>query len=921
LSTDFFTGFKRGFKLFSRRKTLKPTHREKFSCFHAFADIFRKLKYLFSSPFAREERETALLYARVKKAFDQSPLAKIDLGTLAEEIALSALEESGHAPSPALFDAVYLTAVHLILEDGLLELPTVDFSKRLSLEKALALRKLLAHKEYFLRDAERSLARWRELTRNTLAGMLDYLPATPVSENENAAFSIGLVELINAPAEVMDRLFITTLTRSGEDAKLFGGDLRTRLEQNLKRASGAESDDPDSLKNPVLPSQARGKTPAELSEMYLAGTPFESFFNLEVPFTLPFDARFEHTHIVGGSGHGKTQLLQLLIASDLDEQRGLCVIDSQGDLFKNIAHLRLPREKVILIDPNDLEYPVALNMFDIRLDAYSGVEREKILNGTIALYEYIFGALLGAELTQKQGIIFKYLARLMISIPGATIHTLCDLMEHGERFKGYMQQLEGTPRRFFETQFFEKSFVQTKKQIAYRLYGLLGEPTFERMFSHRRNKVDLFEAMNNGKIVLIHTAKDLLKKDGCQILGRFFIAMIAQAALQRATLSPEERRPFFVYIDEAYDYFDENIEDLLNQARKYKVGLILAHQNLDQLPQKLEATLMASASIKFVGGVNSSDARAFAKEMRCDADFLQSMRRYPDHTEFACFIRNHTPKAVRLSVPFGVMEDLPKASEEDYQILLGENRERYGEPRAEAPVEVVAKVPEPISEIPTIGEAASLAETAPVPQPQKPPEVPKPVEISVPEPPKPKPERKPRPRREEPVLLGRGGAKHKYFQQLIKRFAEEQGFRASIERPILGGAGSVDVSLEREDRRIACEISITTPADHELGNVTKCLKEDYDTVILLSADAKHMRELKDYIEPQLESQDREKVLFFLPEEFIGYLDQQEAEAVGSEKTIKGYKVRVKYTALEDEERKSRRQAIAKVILQSMKRMN
>src|SRR3546814_8931459 len=105
----------------------------------------------------------------------------------------------------------------------------------------------------------------------------------------------------------------------------------------------------------------------------------------------------------------------------------------------------------------------------------------------------------------------------------------------------------------------------------------------ERMFSHPRNKVDVFEALGSGKIVLINTAKDLLKQEGCAIFGRFFIALIAQAVLQRAAVLPHERRPAFVYIDEAQDYFDENIEHLLSQARKYRGGMVLAHQNIDQL--------------------------------------------------------------------------------------------------------------------------------------------------------------------------------------------------------------------------------------------------------------------------------------------------------------------------------------------------
>ena len=88
------------------------------------------------------------------------------------------------------------------------------------------------------------------------------------------------------------------------------------------------------------------------------------------------------------------------------------------------------------------------------------------------------------------------------------------------------------------------------------------------------------------------------------------------------------------------DYFDDNIEHLLNQARKYRVGLTLAHQNLKQLSNRLRASIMASTSIKLVGGLSFKDARAFAHDMRADADFLHDTHKTEGQTEFACFIRN-----------------------------------------------------------------------------------------------------------------------------------------------------------------------------------------------------------------------------------------------------------------------------------------
>jgi hypothetical protein len=234
-------------------------------------------------------------------------------------------------------------------------------------------------------------------------------------------------------------------------------------------------------------------------------------------------------------------------------------------------------------------------------------------------------------------------------------------------------------RRFFERQFFNKSFDDTRQQILYRIYHVLQTDTLARMFRNKRNKVNLFEAMNRGSLILIHTAKDLLKQEGTEILGRFFISLITQAAQERATLPIDRRTPTFVYIDEAHDYFDENIENLLEQARKYYVGLILAHQHLDQFESRLRSTVKTNTAIKMVGGLSEKDASELSKDMGCSPEFLLSMRKYESEriSEFACFVKDYINQAVRLKIPLGIMEEQPKISPQTFAALLQRNWERY----------------------------------------------------------------------------------------------------------------------------------------------------------------------------------------------------------------------------------------------------
>jgi hypothetical protein len=200
------------------------------------------------------------------------------------------------------------------------------------------------------------------------------------------------------------------------------------------------------------------------------------------------------------------------------------------------------------------------------------------------------------------------------------------------------------------------------------------------MFQNPRNKVNIFEAMNRGCLILIHTAKDLLKQEGCEILGRFFIALIAQAAQERAAIPQHNRTPTFVYIDEAHDYFDENIENLLEQARKYQVGMILAHQHLAQFENRqLRASVATNTAIKLAGGVSEEDAKALAANMGTTPEFLQSMKKYESEkrTEFASFVKDATPHAIRLSVPLGMMEEQPKIHPQVLTALIRRNWELY----------------------------------------------------------------------------------------------------------------------------------------------------------------------------------------------------------------------------------------------------
>ena len=604
-----------------------------------------------------------------------------------------AVEAAEVQPSEASLEALCAFVRSLIALEPLLTmtpaapLPGLTYAELLE-ERArlLQLHKLLIQPDHFL-------DRWVGAVAYLMYWVIKGLPQeteAPLSSQSSLIDLRGEIpevidgivgDILNDETELLEAGFLSVVSR--------------RLFNNVLAVSGFT--ERQLRENPKLAAKPAHKqrdvAAGDLVDAYLGGTPFADLFRIPWWISIPQETRFEHHWIVAGSGHGKTQTLQYLITRDLIEVAGggasIIVIDSQGELIKNLSTLKYfakgeaLENKLCLIDPTDLEYPVALNLFDVgreRLTTYSALERERLINGIIELYDFVLASLLSAELTQKQGIVFRYVLRLLLDIPDANIQTLRQLMEPGasERFKPFIGKLTGTARAFFENEFNSRQFEDTKRQVIRRLYGILENQTFERMFSHPRNKLDLFSEMNAGKVILINTAKDLLKQQGTEIFGRFFIAMIAQAAQERAVLPKEKRLPTFVYIDECQDYLDANVALILEQARKFNVGLILAHQYIGQLSPKLQESFAANTSIKFAGGVSDKDARSLSHMLRCEPSFIE---RQPKGA-FAAFARNVTDNAISMRFPFGVLEGLPHLEEDDdaFLALRAQMRERYAVP-------------------------------------------------------------------------------------------------------------------------------------------------------------------------------------------------------------------------------------------------
>ena len=418
---------------------------------------------------------------------------------------------------------------------------------------------------------------------------------------------------------------------------------------------------------------------------YLKDTPLLPLFRTPVPVAIQTHDRWEHHWIIAATGHGKTQTLAALILDDLARvAAGECaviVMDSNAQLIDQLAHLAVfapggaLADRLILIDPQD-DWPLALNLFDLGLDSFAALskaEQDRCYNTTIEIYEYLLSALLGAEMTQKQGTLFRYVIRLLLTIPKATIHTLLDLMSPtgAEAYRPYMTALEGTARTFFETHFFEGEFKRSRPEIHRRLLGLLANTAFDAMFSAQHNALHLHAALASGSVILISTAKTHLGDEASRIFGRFFIGLIWQATKQR--FEEDHPLPAYVYIDEAVEYFDDHIGTLLRQARKSRIGLIMAHQDIDGIPESTLAALRTNAAIRMAGGIASpQDRRRIASIMGVNADLIAAQPK----AAFVTSVRGGLTNA-SIQFPIGALSNEPAMSDAHFSALKARQRQHY----------------------------------------------------------------------------------------------------------------------------------------------------------------------------------------------------------------------------------------------------
>jgi type IV secretory system conjugative DNA transfer VirD4/TraG family protein/type IV secretion system coupling TraD/TrwB family protein len=613
-----------------------------------------------------------------------------------------------------------------------------------------------------------------------------------------------------------------------------------------------------------------------------------------LPVLLPAELRLRHLHVIGASGTGKSTLLLDLISQDIASGRGVGVLDPHGDLIEEILG-RIPEERqddVILFDPSDTGQPVAWNI----LEAHSELERTLLSSDLVGIFRR-FSTSWGDQMTSVLGNAVL----VLLEVPGSTLLDLREfLVDRPAR-----EKLLGSARDPYLVSYWRHEFPLAARSIGAiltRLDGFLRSRTVRAIVGARESRLDLRAVVDRSQIFLAKLSQGAIGEENASLLGSLLVSKFHQIAISRQETRREERRPFFLYADECQEVATPSMALLLSGARKYGLGLTLAHQDLRQLDAKapeVASALMANAGTQVAFRVGERDAKALAEGLSFfgQGDLLglrvgEAIARIENSTG-DCNLRTRILPAVSSVVASGRREAIVARSRALYAVRI-------------EPAEVeVREAPPSVAEVREIPQASPRALTS---EPQ--------VVLRPAVPPPPPPKRATR--HEEPVPpLGRGGPEHQYLQELVKRWGEANGYRVVIEEPTPDGKGSVDVALRNDAFSLACEISVTSTVGQEVGNVQKCLEAGFHEVAVLALKRPRLSKIEAALKEKLPAAELARVHFLSPEELFTMLAMRPKTR---ETVVGGYKVKVRHEAVDPEEAAARYKALTEVVAKSVRRM-
>ncbi len=649
----------------------------------------------------------------------------------------------------------------------------------------------------------------------------------------------------------------------------------------------------------------------------------------ESSVTLSTEQRLRHMYVIGATGTGKTTLLLNMIIQDMNNGLGVCVLDPHGDLVDTIlGHVPDTRiDDVVVLDPSDTEYPVGLNI----LSAHSDIEKNVLSSDLVDVFKRLSTSW-GDQMTSVLG---NALLAFLESDTGGTLIELRRFLVEPTFRNTFLKSVKDPEIVYYWQKQFPMLRGNSYASILTRLDTFL-RPKLVRNMVAQKKGINFQDILENKKICLVKLPQGLIGEENTFLLGSLIVSKLHQVTMARQAKTEDKRDNFFLYLDEFQNFITPSMSSILSGARKYGLGLVLAHQELRQLWNQDTEVANSAISNPYIRvcfrlgdfdakkledgfsyfnagdlqniGVGEAICRIERKEFDfniktanapvLDPDIVKkrqeeiinlSRQKYAkSREEVERVVESHLKPVFSSEEPIETIESQITSNESPVKLvepsldneLSGEERV-FIEAVAKNPLMFVTHIYKKLGFSGYKGDKIkeSLIGKGFIVQKEtragKKGRLAKVLELTG----------KGNVILEKSPLKGKGGLSHKHLQLMFKEQAVLYGWKAQIEEKITGTSESVDVGLLKDDIKVAIEISSTTKADQEAQNIRKCLNTGYDYIICVSSEEKQLLLMKKEVRSHFTIRERGKIKFFAPSEVKSFLSAPSKESNVSEKSI------------------------------------
>ncbi|KKQ04505.1 MAG: hypothetical protein US15_C0053G0002 [Candidatus Moranbacteria bacterium GW2011_GWF1_36_4] len=306
-----------------------------------------------------------------------------------------------------------------------------------------------------------------------------------------------------------------------------------------------------------------------------------NFRNRETEFGIKTDDRRRHIYVIGKTGMGKTNLLEHLVIQDIRNGHGVAYIDPHGDTAEKILKA-VPAERindVIYLNPSDAEYPIAFNI----LEAVDEDKKNLVASGMMGVFKKIWPDVW----SPRMEYILNNTILALLDYPGSTMLGVSRMMSDKDYRKRVYVKIKDPVVKSFWINEFDKWEDRFRKEAVAAIQNKVGQFLSSSVIRHivgqPKSTIDMREIMDNKKILIVNLSKGRIGEDAMRLLGGMIVTKIQLGVMGRVDIPEDERKDFYLHVDEFQNFATESFASILSEARKYRLSLTLAHQYISQL--------------------------------------------------------------------------------------------------------------------------------------------------------------------------------------------------------------------------------------------------------------------------------------------------------------------------------------------------